>query len=156
MSTGVRRATAGDVPALAALRRAWTEENVGDPVQDPGFEDLFATWFEREAHQRITWVAEDAGRVVGMLNMLVFTRMPRPRSAATARPQQWGYVANVYVLPGSRDRGLGARLLEALTEHADAEGYARLVLSPTERSVPFYGRAGFAPATSLLLRPGPA
>jgi hypothetical protein len=45
--------------------------------------------------------------------------------------------------------------LNASTGHADEHGFARLVLSPSERSVPFYARAGFEPATSLMVRPGP-
>jgi GNAT superfamily N-acetyltransferase len=153
--TTVRVATAADVPVVAGLRRAWTEENAGGTVEDPSFEAVFADWFEREAGQRVTWLAEDGDRAVGMLNMLVFTRMPRPSAAdASAPPGRWGYVANVYVVPGDRDRGVGRLLLDAVTAHADEQGFARLVLSPSERSVPFYERAGFAPATSLMLRPG--
>ncbi|WP_233442185.1 hypothetical protein [Lentzea atacamensis] len=34
--------------------------------------------------------------------------------------------------------------------HARARSCARIVLSPSERSVPFYQRAGFGPATMLL------
>ena len=151
----VRVVTPDDVPVIAGLRRAWTEENAGQALDDPGFDDVFAEWFAREAGQRVTWLAEDDGRVLGMLNLLVFTRMPRPRATdAPSHPQQWGYVANVYVVPGDRDRGIGRLLLGAVTAHADAQGFARLVLSPSKRSVPFYERAGFAPATSLLLRPG--
>jgi GNAT superfamily N-acetyltransferase len=151
----VRLAGDADVPVVAALRRAWTEENAGAAVDDDEFEAAFAAWFEQERHQRLTWLAEAAGRAVGMLNLLVFTRMPRPRSAAVpGAPRLWGYVANVYVVPAARDTGVGTLLLAAVTAHADEHGYARLVLSPTERSVPLYRRAGFAPATSLLLRPG--
>jgi len=151
----VRVATADDVPVIAGLRRAWTEENAGAPVEDPSFDEVFAGWFAREAGQRVTWLAEADGRVVGMLNLLVFTRMPRPRAGdAPQHPTQWGYVANVYVVPGDRARGTGRGLLDAATAHADLHGFARLVLSPSERSVPFYERAGFAPATSLMLRPG--
>jgi GNAT superfamily N-acetyltransferase len=152
----VRLVGPADVPAVAALRRAWTEENAGAPVDDDGFDAAFADWFEREAQQRLTWMAEVASRPVGMLNLLVFTRMPRPRprDAAPARPGQWGYVANVYVEAGSRGAGVGRALLDAAVTHADEHRFARLVLSPSERSVPFYERAGFAPATSLMLRPG--
>ena len=151
----VRTATPDDVPVIAGLRRAWTEENAGQPIEDPSFDDVFAEWFAREADQRVTWLAEHDGRALGMLNLLVFTRMPRPRAAAAPpHPAQWGYVANVYVVPADRDRGIGRLLLDAVTAHADAHGFARLVLSPSERSVPLYERAGFAPATSLLLRPG--
>jgi GNAT superfamily N-acetyltransferase len=151
----VRAATPDDVPVIARLRRAWTEENAGQPIEDPSYDEVFTEWFAREADQRVTWLAEHDGRALGMLNLLVFTRMPRPRAAdAPPHPAQWGYVANVYVVPGDRDRGIGRLLLDAVTAHADAHGFARLVLSPSERSVPLYERAGFAPATSLLLRPG--
>ena len=60
----------------------------------------------------------------------------------------------MYVDRAARDAGVGARLLDAATSYADDQGFARLVLSPSERSVPFYERAGFATATSLMLRPG--
>ena len=151
----VRLAGPADVPAVAALRRAWTEENAGGPIEDDGFDAAFTEWFEREHDQRVTWVADVDGRVAGMLNLLVFTRMPRPRSAdAPGAPDRWGYVANVYVDRAARDAGVGARLLAAATSYADEQGFARLVLSPSERSVPFYERAGFATATSLMLRPG--
>ncbi len=45
-------------------------------------------------------------------------------------------------------------LLATLLAYADERGFARVVLGPSERSVPFYGRAGFGPADTLLLRPG--
>jgi GNAT superfamily N-acetyltransferase len=151
----VRLATREDVTVIATLRRAWTEENHGGPVEDDGFDAVFAEWFEREHDQRVTWLAEVDGRAVGMLNLLVFRRMPRPRSAeAPGSPDAWGYVANVYVEPAARDAGTGRALLDAATSFADEHGLARLVLSPSRRSVPFYERAGFATATSLMLRPG--
>ena len=79
--------------------------------------------------------------------MLVFTRMPKP-----GRPvSRWGYVANVYVDHAGRDQGTGRLLLDACLAHARDHDYARLVLSPSERSVPFYSRAGFGPATSLMV-----
>ncbi|NUR07376.1 MAG: GNAT family N-acetyltransferase [Nocardioidaceae bacterium] len=113
-----------------------------------------ASWWEREHDQRVTWLAEVDGRAAGMLNMLVFTRMPKPRTASSDWPPQWGYVANVYVERPLRDAGIGRALLEAVTAYADEQGFARLVLAPSERSVPFYTRAGFGPATGLLVREG--
>ncbi len=152
MTVVVRTAAATDVPVIAAMRRAWTEEYVGAPVDDPGFAADFAAWFDAEADQRVTWLARVGGCDVGMLNMLIFTRMPRPRRGADDRPTEWGYVANVYVEPPHRDAGTGRRLLDAATQYAEQHGFARIVLSPSERSLPFYTRAGFVPATSLLIR----
>jgi GNAT superfamily N-acetyltransferase len=147
----IRPAGDEDAVVVAALRRAWVEENAGGTVEDDAYDERFAEWFARESGHRVVWLAEVDGRPVGMLNMMVFTRMPRPGVA----PSRWGYVANVFVLAGHRDSGIGARLLEACTSYADEQRFVRLVLSPSERSVSLYGRFGFGPATSLLLRPGP-
>jgi len=147
----IRLAGADDGPGIAALRREWVEENAGAPVEDDTFAGAFADWFDRERDHRVIWLAEADGQPVGMLNMMVFTRMPRPGRAHS----RWGYVANVFVRAAQRDSGIGAQLLEACTTYADGHRFVRLVLSPSERSVPLYGRFGFEPASSLLLRPGP-
>jgi GNAT superfamily N-acetyltransferase len=93
-----------------------------------------------------------------MLNLLVVTRMPRQQDPAEPRraARQSGYVANLYVAPRYRNHGLGAELVSAATTFADASGFARLVLTPSEQAMGVYGRAGFGPGTTLLLRPGPA
>jgi GNAT superfamily N-acetyltransferase len=146
----VRLATWADRAAVAALRRAWTEENAGSPIEDDDFQERFDAWLEREQHQRVTWLGMLDDRAVGMLNVLVFTRMPKPGQG----PSRWGYLANCYVRAEHRGTGLGAGLLAACTSYADEQGFVRLVLSPSPRSVPFYARAGFGPGTSLMVRPG--
>lgn len=140
----VRRAEAEDAPTLARLRRAWAEEN--GPVGDPSFDERFALWFEREP-DRHAWIAERAGRPIGMLNLAVFARMPWPALPS----QRWGYVANVLVLATDRNTGVGTALLEAAVTHARQEGFVRLVLNPSERSVPLYERFGFRPSRLLQL-----
>jgi GNAT superfamily N-acetyltransferase len=143
----IRRAGDADLTAITALRSEWTLEWDG-AAADPGFARRFAEWFERESERRITWLAEVDGRAVGMMNLAVFDRMPRPGEP----PSSWGYLANAFVLPAYRDRGIGGKLLGALLGYADAHRFARVVLSPSQRAIPFYERAGFAPANSLLLR----
>lgn len=145
----VRLAAWADREAVADLRRAWTEENAGVPVSDDDFQERFDSWLESEQHQRVTWLGLVDGAAVGMLNLLTFTRMPRPGERA---PNQWGYLANCYVRPQHRNTGLGARLLATCTSYADEQGFVRVVLSPSLRSVPFYTRGGFEPATSLMVR----
>ncbi|GAA1670075.1 GNAT family N-acetyltransferase [Fodinicola feengrottensis] len=142
----IRRAGAPDVPALAEMRHEWTVEwSDGETVDDPDYRARFAAWFAAEPG-RLWWVAQDGPATVGMLNMVVFTRMPRP-----GRPvSRWGYIANVFVRPKYRDAGAGRELLDAAIAYARDEDFARLVLSPSERSVPFYRRAGFGPADNLL------
>lgn len=143
----IRLATAADVGALAALRRAWTEED-GRGGGDPHFEERFAQWFAREQQRRRTWLAERDGVPVGMLNLVLFDRMPRPSQSATG----WAYVSNVFVLAGHRDVGVGRLLLDAAVSYAQERGLDRVVLHPSTRSIPFYRRAGFDTADSLMLR----
>ena len=140
----VCRAGIDDGPTLARLRRAWSEED--GAVEDPSFDARFTHWIEREAERRVAWIAERSGQPVGMLNLAVFVRMPRP-----GRPERrWGYIANVFVLSAHRDAGVGAALLDAAVAHARDHALVRLVVNPSERSIPFYRRAGFG--TSRLLQ----
>jgi len=145
----IRVASPSDVPALAALRRAAAAERDGG-LPDDGFEERFAAWYERESGSRVTWLAEVAGVPVGLMSLAVFERMPRPGRDSG----RWGYLGNAFVQPAHRDRGIGSLLLAAVLAYADQRGFARVVLSPSERSVPLYQRAGFGPADALLLRPG--
>ena len=138
----VRLAGPDDVPALARLRAAWTAD-----VADDAFEAEFAQWWADEAGRRTIWLAEVDGAPVGMLTVAEFRRMPRPGRPAGC----WGYVGNVFVLEEHRNRGLGRELLEAVLSAARARGYVRLVLAPSERSVPLYRRAGFRDAADDLL-----
>lgn len=146
----IRQAGDADVAAIIRLRRDWTQEQEGD-CEDPAFDQRLAAWLARESSRRITWLAEADGRAVGMMNLAVFERMPRPGRA----PSQWGYLGNAFVLAAYRNRGVGRQLISALLAHADENGFARVVLSPSERSIPFYERAGFVPANALLLRTPP-
>ena len=145
----IRRAGPEDADLLAGLRRVWVEEIAKEAIDDPGFEERFDEWMRREHEQRVTWLGCVDGEPAGMVNMLVFTRMPKPGRGSS----RWGYLANFYVRREHRNGGLGAAMLAELTAHADREDFARVVLSPSDRSVPFYERGGFRAAYDLMIRP---
>jgi GNAT superfamily N-acetyltransferase len=96
----------------------------------------------------VFWLAAAGEEPVGMVNVRVFDRMPTPGRAAG----RWGYLGNLYVVEDHRGRGTGRRLIDAVVDHGRAAGFVRIVLSPSERSVPLYRRAGFVPADRLLVR----
>ncbi|TQM38119.1 GNAT family N-acetyltransferase [Pseudonocardia cypriaca] len=153
----IRVADERDLSALAGLRRAWLEERLGYPVEDPGFEASFAQWWRVELPRRTFWVAEVGSprsgyTAVGSINVLEIVHMPRPG----ARGGRMGHVGNAFVLASFADRGVPAALLEAVVEHAKARRYRRLILAPTTGSAPFYRRAGFAPAGEGLLMLDPS
>jgi GNAT superfamily N-acetyltransferase len=142
----IRIADSADGLAIAGLRRAWTAEEHGE-VADPGFESRFLDWYERESARRVCWLGELSGEPVGMVNLAIFERMPRPGIEAGT----WGYLANAFVLAPHRNQGIGTGLLEALLAHADDHGYVRVVLRASERAVPFYQRAGFIPDGDFMV-----
>jgi GNAT superfamily N-acetyltransferase len=131
----VRIARADDVGALALLRTLWTELT----DLDPQFERRMAQWLDGDGERRTTWLATLDGTAVGMASLWEYRRMPRP-----GRPDsRWGYLSNMFVREGYRDRGIGSTLLDAVISAACERRYARIVLSPSERAVSFYQRAGF-------------
>lgn len=130
-----------DIPAVAALRAQWT-----GATSDPAFERSVARWLASEGDRRLVWLATSDGEAAGLASMLEYHRMPRPDRLNS----RWGYVGNMFVREDLRNRGIGAALLDAIIAEADARGYARIVLSPTERAVPFYRRAGFVDADAAV------
>jgi GNAT superfamily N-acetyltransferase len=136
----IRIARAEDAGRVGILRRAWCIELDGGGPSDEGFDDAFARWFAVELQHRQFFLAERGTEPVGMLNLAVFERMPRPGRP----PSRWCYLGNAFVLSEHRGSGIGRALLDAAVGWADDSGAVRIVLAPSERSVPFYRRAGFA------------
>lgn len=142
----IRRAGASesDVADIVALRASMGRAR-GAPQED-GFAGRVAQWWAEQASSRRVWLASDGDRPVGMVNLKLFERMPMPGEA----PSSWAYVANVWVEPADRRRGVATGLMsEALAWCRDAR-LRRVVLNPSEMSLPLYARLGFRPASDLL------
>jgi GNAT superfamily N-acetyltransferase len=138
---GVRLTGPADIREIAALRAQWT-----GATADPHFESHVRAWLEAEGDRRLVWLATLGDEPAGLASMLEYHRMPRPDRLDS----RWGYVGNMFVRENLRNRGIGSALLAAIIGEAAARGYARLVLSPTERAVPFYRRAGFVDADAAV------
>jgi GNAT superfamily N-acetyltransferase len=146
----VRIAGAGDVGALAALRRTWNEEQAGALIDDPRFDAAFRAWWEAEHPTRTFFVVEVDGVVVGMANVHRYVRMP---VAGRQSGGCWGYVGNVFVLAEHRNAGIGQALMTELVAWASREGMAHLRLAPSPRSVRFYERLGYTAGAVVELDP---
>jgi GNAT superfamily N-acetyltransferase len=55
----------------------------------------------------------------------------------------WGYLTNCYVCAEFRDKSVGSRLLDFVTQWAKDEKLEFLVVWPSDRSYLFYERKGF-------------
>lgn len=132
----VRIADGTDTRAIASLRSVWTADVA---EAHPDFETRMGAWIAGEGDRRTTWLASLGESPVGMASLFEYRRMPRPGVPDSL----WGYVANLFVRDNVRNRGVGSALLTSITSAADERGYARLVLSPSARALPFFRRAGF-------------
>lgn len=145
----VRTDDDGGIRALAALRAGWTAESSDGSIPEAVGEQFrreFAAWFEEE--RRIFFLAEDeSGGAIGMCNVAFFARMPRPGAPSSC----WAYLANVYVVPAHRGRGVGGQLVGAAIGCARVAGAVRLVTAPSELSRSLYVRHGFGAADGLLV-----
>lgn len=145
-----RMATERDLRSLAELRWEFHAEDNGElPAEG---KDGFVQ--ECEAFLRaglaegrwVYWVAEDEGRIVAHMFVQRVRKVPRP-----GRPHaEYGYLTNVYARPDHRNGGVGSALIARVKEWARAAGLEMLIVWPSERSVPFYRRAGFAPDGEML------
>ena len=139
----VRRATIGDVPALAALRREWTFEDAPDgTVGQDDFDDEFARIVSDglDTGRWVVWVAEVEGEIVSQAFVGVIEKIPRPIAGFS----KIGYLTNVVTRPEFRGRGIGSRVLDAVTAWACDSHLELLVVWPSEESVSHYERHGFA------------
>jgi GNAT superfamily N-acetyltransferase len=148
----IRPATPGDADELARLRWDFRVEH-GTPVTR-SFEG-FAEEFRAFAHDVLSdgarwraWVADADGRLVGCVWLQLVEKVPHPSRERGERPI--AYVTNVYVEPGLRDAGLGARLLDAALAFARERQMSEAIVWPTPRSLSFYRRAGFGTGSAPL------
>lgn len=144
--TTIRKAEPADTEGLAGLRATWAREQADSPNDDPDFAETFGRW--QTNNPRTTFVATGEDSLVGMVNLLVFERMPKPNTP----PSFWIYLCNLYVVPERRGRGLGSALLDAVFEFSNKLGAVRIVLSPSELSRPLYQRNGFSVTDQLLVK----
>jgi GNAT superfamily N-acetyltransferase len=107
-------------------------------------EEAFAdeVWDERATRgaageDQVTYVAEDEGRWVGMAVGLVDSPDASPLA-----------LVGMFVEPDARGRGVGAALVEAVTEWARGRGAAGLslwVVATNRSAIALYERCGFRP-----------
>ena len=64
---------------------------------DAAFAGRFASWLDDQRGWRTFWIARDGVRPIGMVNLLLIERMPRPGLPSG----RWGYLGNLFVLPGT-------------------------------------------------------
>jgi GNAT superfamily N-acetyltransferase len=86
------------------------------------------------------WIAEENHRIISQIFVHKVDMVPRPCKLH----DQFGYITNNYTRPENRNHGVGSALMRRVIEWARAEDLELLIVYPSQRSIPFYGRAGFS------------
>jgi ribosomal protein S18 acetylase RimI-like enzyme len=146
----LRRATRDDAATLARLRYEFRSP-LG-PNREAG--DEFLHRCEEWMHARLgaqsawrVWIVEAANRPVGSVWLQVVEKLPNP----LAEGEWHGYVSNLFVRAGARNRGAGSQLLRAALDECARLDVDNVFLWPTPQSRSLYARHGFGPADNMLV-----
>lgn len=139
----IRKSTTAELSALAELRWALCsdDEETEPPVDKARFTEQFLKREEEleTTGNLINYVAEKDAELIGVASLILVSKIPSPCEING----YWGYVTNVYVRPAYRNNGVGEQLLRFVKDQAIVDKCELLVVWPSDRSYPFYKRAGF-------------
>jgi ribosomal protein S18 acetylase RimI-like enzyme len=134
----VRRARPGDIPQLLALiRHYWDFEGI-EGFAALHIELVLKELLEGPSPRGSIWVAESQGTLAGYLIVVLVMSLEHQGLM--------GEIDELFVLPESRARGVGARLLAAAEAELAQRGCVRLQLQlaiGNRRARAFYERLGF-------------
>jgi GNAT superfamily N-acetyltransferase len=133
MPLTVRKATAADAAALAALR--WPDQR----GPSGAFAESFTAWIGDHPSTHLPFLAEVDTDAVGAAWLMIAERVPSP----TQPLRRFGDVQSVFVVPDRRNSGIGAALMAAVLAEAAALELEHVTVHSSGRAVPFYLRAGF-------------
>lgn len=141
-----REATEADIPAMIGLLGyLFTQEAEFAPdeaAQRRGLEMILG-----DPKAGVLLVAEDDGRMVGMVGLLY--------TASTALGGRVALLEDMVVAPEARNAGVGRALLEAAIARASSAGCRRITLLTDGGNADaqrFYERAGFSASEMLPMR----
>jgi GNAT superfamily N-acetyltransferase len=140
MQPTIRRATRADVPAIRAIYEG-DYLSAGKDVTGT-LEGALEAFDDITARPSDTlWVAEEAGRVVGTLQLTILRYL-------TYGGARVGLIEAVHVAASERNRGIGAALMREAIAEARRHGCNRVQLTSNKQRKDahrFYERLGFAP-----------
>lgn len=139
-----------DFEQLAILRWDFRMESGEEKaaMSKPAFVKKCVGFFAAKAknNYHVYWVAEREGEIIAQIFVHKVDMIPRPCKIE----DQFGYITNNYTKPAYRGQGIGSNLLGEVIKWAKAEDLELLIVYPSERAVPFYGRAGFRTENDVM------
>jgi GNAT superfamily N-acetyltransferase len=144
-----RLAIKEDFPQLAQMRWDFQVEDEAEKpvVEKTEFLEKCAGYLKKSAARGdwAFWIAEENGEIISQMFVHTIESVPRPARLENL----WGYLTNVYTKPAFRGHGIGAQLLREVKSWAIEQDLELLIVSPSDDSIEFYKRAGFAEETDF-------
>ena len=136
------KATIKDINALAELRIAYLQEDLGK-IADADLELISSSlpsYYEKHLNKDLmVYVASDEMDIVSCAFLLIVEK-PMSPSFITGKT---GIVLNVYTKPKCRKKGYAKNLMTMMLEDAKAEGVSIIELKATEDGYSLYKSVGF-------------
>jgi GNAT superfamily N-acetyltransferase len=142
----IKVAAATDVGQLAELICRFAEEPAG--TERTFAQDLTGWWNDHHDSHTPFLALLPSGSAVGMAWLALTARVPRPGGASRLS----GDIQSVYVVPEHRRAGVGAALVRAVLQHAEALAVEHVTVHSNEQAGSLYERVGFSTSQDLLMR----
>jgi GNAT superfamily N-acetyltransferase len=145
----IRQANKTDCAQLAAMRWDFKIEEHDIPIctQEEFIQKCTAfLCAELKSDRWAYWIAEYDDEIISHIFVYRVPKIPEPSNL----DDSFGYVTNVYTKPAYRNQGIGSLLMAAVKKWSLTQRMELLIVWPSQRSIPFYKRAGFLSADNFL------
>lgn len=147
----VRLATQSDIAELVEMRHDFTFEDAeqNETLSRPEYAAECAAFLTdaTSSGRWHIWVAEVDGRIVSHVFVALIDKVPRP----VREKRKIAYLTNVYTRPAFRGQRIGAQLVRRAQEAARELDVELMIVWPSDESVEFYKREGFAAPQEPLI-----
>lgn len=92
------------------------------------------------------WIADDSGLIAAHIYIIITPKIPKPGMLNRVS----GRLSSVRTVPEYRNQGVGSALMDKVKTWSRERNLEELAVWPSERSVPFYERAGFKNENEIM------
>ena len=151
----IRLAKEADYAQLAQMKWLHCQEDEADygegkyrlaSVEKDAFFEEFVSFMKNHPAYRV-YAAYDGETVASAMFVYLIPKTPKP-----GREQKYiAYLTNVYTRKAYRNQGVGARLMQHIQTELTKENCELIFAWPSEKSMNWYKRMGFASDDELLV-----
>ena len=143
-----RLATKEDIDLLVSQRLDFIKVYDDNEKYETLKENCYTYFYKTFANDSCDVVlAEENGACIGTGIVFYYDSVPSPFNITGKN----SYITSMYVAPGYRRRGIGAKILERVIECARRRGITVMFLSASEMGRPLYEKRGFTDSKNGMM-----